>query len=140
MDAVTARYYLEQIKKWLSEDNDGNPTDYYKKFLDALDVALDAVAPPLGAGRCAWVYLPDEDMTPYEHIALATKLIDALDPGPAPSETSFGPESGACLTMALMVYKSFLMHMHKARLREELQKAAANRDAAGSAPPDLTGT
>lgn len=123
MNALEARAYLKHLRKWLSEDDDGNPTDYYKKFLDALDVALDAVAPPVGAGRCEWVFLPDKDMTPYEHISITTRLMDILAPGAGPSENELTPEDGHCIFMALMVYKTVLMKQHKNRLRDELREA-----------------
>ena len=131
MDATTARSHLIHLKKWFATDDNGNPTDKYRSFIEALDVALDAVAPLMGAGRCAWVYLPDEDLMPYEHIALCTKLTKALYP-----DRPDRPPDVKCLTMALMVYKSVLMNQHRERIRAELEKARAARGGELRRPTD----
>ena len=122
MDALKARGYLIAIRKWLSEDNDGNETDEYRDFVKALDVALDAVAPPIGGGRCAWMFLPVEDMTPLTHLGLSTQLMDMLDDEESEfsrfATSTLGRDSARCLEMALLIYKSMLLHQHREKLAE----------------------
>ena len=130
MDARRARdYYYAAIEAW-KDDKD------MAGYVEALQIALDAVAPPLGAGHCEWVFLPDKDLTPYSHMAEVTKMQDWMDHLEDEFEDNpnkigllrVSEDEVLVLDMALTVYKSVLMQVNKDEIRESLTKKYAAND------------
>lgn len=124
MEPKEARAYLRTLYNELKQDGDMN------KWAEAIQVALDAVAPPIGAGYCQWVYLPDKDMLPKEHLNTITKIQNAVDKletafregDCAPvGELAVNEEWTEILEMALVVYHSVLMQVNKAEIMEGLK-------------------
>lgn len=124
MEAKEARQYLYSLKKFYEAD------EGYEKWAEALEVALDAVAPPTGAGYCEWIYLPDKDLMPKKHLDNITKIEDAVDS----LKTELKEEDSApvgilrvnkewaeILLMALLIYKSVLMKVNKKEIMESLK-------------------
>lgn len=134
-----ARAWLKALKEYYEKEPEKNPGTDLGEMVEALEMALDAVAPPIGAGHCEWVYLPDKDLTPYEHIGLCTSLENEIDgvlsdyadyegnPEDYADLTVASPEELKYLLQAVMIYKSILMTMNKDRMREEVEKAVKAR-------------
>lgn len=124
-----ARAWLKALKEYYEKEPEKNPGTDLGEMVEALEMALDAVAPPIGAGHCEWVYLPDKDLTPYERIGLCTSLENEIDGvlSDYADLTVASPEELKCLLQAVMIYKSILMTMNKDRMREEVEKAVKAR-------------
>ncbi len=108
--------YRDDVKV-LAHDRDGGT------IIDALDIALDAVAPPTGAGHCEWIYLPDADLTPYEHIGITANMINDIDGylNHADRRPGFTINDMRIILMALKVYKSVLLTVNADRILEVME-------------------
>ena len=118
MEPKEARAWLEVLRR-SAEKSDMKSRE---SVMEALDFALGAVAPPLGAGRCDWVYLPDADLTPFEHLEKCKKLMNELQ--------TAQDEEAACTVTAdnvemmvtvLLTYHSVLLRLHRERIKQEVQ-------------------
>ena len=118
MEPKEARVWLKVLRR-TAEKSDMKSRE---SVMEALDFALDAVFPLLGTGRCDWVYLPDEELTPFEHLEKCKKLMDEL-------QTAQDEEAACTVTAdnvemmatALLVYHSVLLRLHRDRIRQEVQ-------------------
>lgn len=85
------------------------------------------------------VFLPEEDLMPYDHLKNTTALTDKTQEIIAKWEETESPVSLELATedevnvleMALMVYKAALMAVHGERVREEIRKAVEERKEQG---------
>ena len=142
MEPEVARAYLRQIKGVLIDRNKELEKEgkepAFKCWLEALDVALDTIKPPLGAGHCEWIFLPDKDMTPLAHMKPLRELLDEFDsvkPWPArkdprrTGEITISGEKVEITSMALSIYKSVLMAVNRDEMREKMREEIAKREA-----------
>lgn len=122
MDAFKVELYLKTLRMAY----EGIDSKMAMDFVEAIDVALDAAAPPVGAGHCRWVRLPDADMMPYEHIGICANLssaIDAMeDEGESSLDVIFEDGEIAAMRMALAVYRSVLMDVNREEIKRKLQE------------------
>lgn len=74
------------------------------------------------------IFLPDDDLMPYEHMTLNTKLTDDFmkitdaDELPETVDLTVTPDELEMLQMSLLVYKTVLMEVHKERMEADLKK------------------
>lgn len=143
MDAKEARDYLYTLKKILGDTG----RDDWKPYIDALDVALDAVEPPMGAGKCRWVYTPDDDLLPYEDIKRVTNLendIEGCLEAAVDSDENYNPNDSYCdLTAtldelhaartALSIYKGILLRVNADEIKRRLHERKQREDAIDAA-------
>ena len=136
MEPNLARAYLKQMKEMFEESD----AEKFGDWIAAVDVALTAVNPPMGAGHCEWVYLPDKDMTPFSHIGIVTDIENVIDPmlsdrrkmgikKDAPSNLILDYEKLNVIDRALGIYKSVLMAVNRDEMRAEMQRIMEERKA-----------
>lgn len=136
MDARRARDYLNVLYKEFKKDSEmekqtDSVTDTKNPYAEAVKVALDAVEPPLGSGFCEWIYLPDKDLMPYNHIAQVTQMQDWLENmkdefKDKPNKIGLlrvSVENVRVLSMALTVYKAVLMQVNMDEIRKRLSES-----------------
>ncbi len=137
MEAARARQYLKALKDWLKTPNDDGET-VDEGYIESLDMALEAIEPPVGAGHCDWIYLPDKDMTPYSHMPIVTELEDLIDtmrrdrhkqkvPHEDITHLLLNHDKLIVVDRALMIYKSVLMRVNRDEVKAEIEKAIEER-------------
>lgn len=74
------------------------------------------------------IFLPDDDLMPYEHMTLNTKLTDDFmritdaDELPETVDLKVTPDELEMLQMALLIYKTVLMEVHKDQMKADLRR------------------
>ena len=117
MPPEEARKYLLAIRATLSE----TPGAHTGRYVAAIETALSALYPPKDAGRCAWVFIPAAELTPYkdvERVATLSHRMDGLSPETA--LTLDGDERNLVYT-ALICYHAILYSVHRERLLEGVE-------------------
>jgi hypothetical protein len=150
IDPRMARACLDALKELLTS-NKGSKLD--KRYIEAIDMAMDAVAPQIGGGHCEWIYLPDKDLTPYSHIRIVTEMTSEISTkrlnvmkADANGEKHIKPVSITitgdqleAVEMALEIYKSVLMKVNKEEMREAIRKAMAEQEKQEANPDGKSG-
>ena len=117
MPPEEARKYLLAIRATLSETHGAHT----ERYIAAMDTALSALSPPKDAGRCAWVFVPAAELTPYEdveRVATLSHRMDGLSPDAA--LTLDGDERNLVYT-ALICYHAVLHSVHRERVLEGVE-------------------
>lgn len=137
IDPRMARSCLEKLREVLTEDKSLD-----KRYIESIDMAMDAVAPPFGGGHCEWIYLPDKDLTPYSHIRIVTEMtseistkyingLKAREKGEKyvkPESITISGDQLKVVDRALNIYKSVLMKVNREEMTAEIKKAIAERE------------
>lgn len=145
IDPRMARTCLATLREALTTETEHKLDN---RYVEAIDMAMEAVAPPLGAGHCEWIYLPDKDMTPYSHIRIVTEMtseistkhhkeVEARIKGEKhikPVSITISGDQLVVVDRALAIYKSVLMKVNREEMREAIKKAMAEREEQESKP------
>lgn len=117
MPPEEARKYLLAIRATLSE----TPGAHTERYVAAMDTALSALSPPKDAGRCAWVFVPAAELTPYEDVERVATLSHRMDGlSPETALTLDGDERNLVYT-ALICYHAVLHSVHWERVLEGVE-------------------
>lgn len=72
------------------------------------------------------IFLPDDDLMPYEHMALNTEVSNRLcritDEDPEEVTLTFSADELDMLQMAILIYKTVLMEVHKDEVMASIRK------------------
>ena len=71
------------------------------------------------------IFLPDDDLMPYEHVSLNTAISNRLmriqDEDPKEVTLTWTSDEIDMIQMALMIYKTVLLEVHKEEVKKELR-------------------
>lgn len=141
MGGKTVQNDINKARSWLlalsaaytdkadhGEEIPKDPEGY--SVIDALEVALSAVAPPEGTGHSTWIDLPSAEKTPYEHIGITGSLLYRFEKylelsGSRPSLTL---SDIRVLISALQIYRTVLATVNADRIKEVMESRKGGSD------------
>ena len=117
MPPEEARKYLLSIRATLSETHGAHT----ERYVAAMDAALSALSPPRDAGRCAWVFIPAAELTPYEDVERVATLSHRMDGVPQGAALTLDGDERNLVYIALICYHAVLHSVHRERVLEGVE-------------------